>query len=54
MGVCGIICCVAAVVRDSVFCLGVLKYLVYLCKECDGCCVFCLYCGAVGARLWEV
>ena len=43
MGVCGNVCCVAAVVKDRVFSLGVLKYVVSLCKECDGCCVFCLY-----------
>ena len=42
----GNVCCVAAVVKDSVFSLGVLKYVVYLCKGCDGCCVFCLYCEA--------
>ena len=40
MGVCGDVCCVAAVVKDSVFSLGVLKYVVCLCKGCDGCCVF--------------
>ena len=44
MGVCGNVCCVAAVVEDSVFSLGVLKYVVCLCKGCDGCCVLCLYC----------
>ena len=27
-GVCGNVCCVAAVVKDSVFSLGVLKYVV--------------------------
>ena len=43
----GNICCVAAVVKNSVFfSLGVLKYVVYLCRGCDGCCVFCLYCEA--------
>ena len=31
MGVCGNVCCVAPVVRDSVVCL---------CKECDGRCAF--------------
>ena len=41
LGVCGNVCCVAAVVKDSVFfSLGVLKYVVCLCKRCDGCCVF--------------
>ena len=45
-----------AVVKDSGFCLGVLKYGVCLCKECDGCCFFvCIVTrGAVGARVWEV
>ena len=42
----GNVCCVVAVVKDSFFCLGVLKYVVNLCKGCDGCCVFCLYCDA--------
>ena len=43
------VCCVAAVVIqyiNSVFSLGVLKYLVCLCRGCDGCCVFYLYCDA--------
>ena len=45
VGVCGNVCCVAAVVKKSVFySLGVLKYVVCLCRGCDGCCVFCLYC----------
>ena len=42
MGVCGNVCCVVAVVNDSVFSLRVLKY--------DGCCVFCLYCEAWSCR----
>ena len=46
VGVCGSICCVAAVVKNGVFSLGVLKYVVYLYSGCDGCCVFCLYCEA--------
>ena len=57
VGVCGNVCCVAAVVTDSgLLSLGVLKYVVCLCKECDGCCVcFCIVThGAVGARVWEV
>ena len=50
-GVCGNVCCVAAVVDDSVFySFGVLKHVVCLCKECDGCCVFCLYCDAWSCR----
>ena len=42
VGVCGNVCCVVAVVKDSMFLsLGVLKYVLCLCKGCDGCCVFC-------------
>ena len=50
------VCCVAAVVKDSVFSLGVLKYVVCVCKGCDGCCIFvCIVTrGAVGACVWEV
>ena len=56
VGVCGNVCCVAAVVKDSVFSLGVLKYVVCLCRVCDGCCVsVCIVTrGAVGARVWEL
>ena len=44
MGVCGNVCCVAAVVKNSFFySLGVLKYVVRLRRVCDGCCVFRLY-----------
>ena len=51
MGVCGNVCCVAAVVKNIVFfSLGVLKYVVCLCGGCDGCCVFCLYCEAWSCR----
>ena len=46
----GNLCCVAAVVKDSIFSLGMLKYVVCLCKICDGCCVFCLYCEAWSYR----
>ena len=42
-GFVGMNCCVAAVVKDSVFTIGVLKYVVCLCKGCDGCCELCLY-----------
>ena len=55
MGVCGNVCCVAAVVKNSVFfSLGVLKYVV--CRGYDGCCVsVCIVRrGAVGARVWGV
>ena len=39
VGVCGNVCCVAAVVKNSgFFSLGVLKYVVCLCRGCDGCC----------------
>ena len=37
VGVCWNVCCVAAVVKNSVFSLGVLKYVVCLCRGCDGC-----------------
>ena len=37
VGVCGKVSCVAAVVKNSVFSLGVLKYDVCLCRGCDGC-----------------
>ena len=51
VGVCGNVCCVAAVVEHSVFLsLGVLKYVVCLCRGCDGCCVFCLSCEAWSCR----
>ena len=50
VGVCGNICCVVAVVEDSVFSLGVLKYVVCLCKGCDGCCVFYLNCESWSCR----
>ena len=55
VGVCGNVYCVAAVVKDSVFSLGVLKYAVFkyaacLCKRCDGYCVFCLYYDAWSCR----
>ena len=49
-GVCGNVCCVAAVVKNSVFSLGVLKYVVCLCSGRDGCCVFCLYCESRSVR----
>ena len=46
VGVCGNMCCIAAVVEDSGFSIGMLKYVVCLCKKCDGCCILCLYCDA--------
>ena len=49
VGVCGNVCCVAAVVKDSeFFSLGV--YVLCLCKGCNGWCVFCLYCEAWSCR----
>ena len=54
MGVRGNVCCVAAVVKDSVFfSLGVLKYVVCLCKGVMYV-VFSIYIvtrGDVGARV---
>ena len=49
-GVCGNVCCVAGIVKYSLFCLGALKYVVCLCKGCDRCCVFCLYCDTWSCR----
>ena len=44
----GNVCCVAAIVKNSVFfSLGVLKCL---CRGCYGCCVFCLYCESWSCR----
>ena len=56
MEVCVNICCVTGIVKDQVFSLGVVKYVVCLCRGCDRCCVFCLIVrrGAAGARVWEV
>ena len=31
---------VVVIVKDRIFSLVVLKYIVCLCKGCDGCCVF--------------
>ena len=51
VGVCGNVCWVAAVVKNSGFLsIGVLKYVVCLCSGCDECCVFCLYCEARSYR----
>ena len=35
VGVCGNVCCVAAVVKSFFFSLGVLTYVVCLCSGCD-------------------
>ena len=48
VSVSGNVCCVVAVVENSVF--GVLKYVVCLCRGYDRCCVFCLYCKAWNCR----
>ena len=50
VGVCGKVCCVAAVVKDCILSLGVLMYGVYFCKGCAGWCAFCLYCDAWSCR----
>ena len=43
VGVCGNLCCVAAVVKYSVFlAFWVLKYVVCLCKGCDRCRCSCM------------
>ena len=42
VGVCGNVCCVAAVVKNSVFfSLGVLKYVVCLCRGWMLCFLYC-------------
>ena len=52
--VCGNVCCVAAVLKNSGgLSLGVLEYVVCLCSGCDGCCVFYLCCEVWSCR-WEV
>ena len=53
MRVCGNVCCVAAVVKNSVFfSLGVLKYVVCLCRGCDVVFSVCIVRrGAVGVRV---
>ena len=42
VGVCGKVCCVSSVVKNSVFSLGVLMYVVCLCRGCNGCFLFVL------------
>ena len=45
------VCCVAGVVKNSVFlALECWKYVVCLYSGFDGCCVFCLYCEAWNCR----
>ena len=50
------ICCVVAIVKDSVFSIGVLKYVGYLCKGMvDVVFSVCIVRrGAGGARVWGV
>ena len=51
VGVCGYVCCVPAVDKESVLSLGgVLKYSVCSCKGCDGWFFFWLYCEAWSCR----
>ena len=56
VGVCGNVCCVSAVVKNRIFSLGVLKYVVSLCSVVMS--VVFSVCivrrGAVGARVCEV
>ena len=57
VGICGNVCCVAAVVKDSCFFnLGVLKYVVFLCRGVMGgmfsVCIVTRE--AVDAHVWEV
>ena len=47
---CGNVCCVAGVVEDSFFSMGVVKYALYLCRGCDGCCVYIVRRGATVIR----
>ena len=56
VGVCGNVCCVAAVVKNSCFfSLGVLKYVVCLCSVMDVVFSVCIVRrGGVGARVWGV
>ena len=51
VGVCGEVCCVAAVVEDSVFVyLEVLKYIVTCVRGVMDVVFFCLYCEACSCR----
>ena len=56
VGVCGNVCCVAAIVENSVFRLGVLKYVVCFVGDVMNVVfsVCIVRCGAVGTRVWEV
>ena len=58
VGVCDNVCCVAAVVKDSVFSLGMVKYVVCLCRGCDVMDVVFNICivtrGDACARVWDV
>ena len=56
VGVCGKVCCVAAVVKNSVFLAWSVKYVVCLCRDVmDVVFSVCIVRhGAVGARVWGV
>ena len=55
VGVCGNVCCVAAVVKCIVFSLGVLKDIVCVRNVMDIVLPVCMVRrGAVGASVWEV
>ena len=56
MLVCGDVCSVLVVVKDSGFLsFGVLKYVVCFCKRCDVVFPLCIVTrGTVGARVWKV
>ena len=50
VGVCGIFCCVAAVVKDSVFLALECGSMLYVCVRGVMDVVFCLYCDAWSCR----
>ena len=56
VGVCGNVCCVAAVVKMvRFFSLGVFKYIICLCSGCDVVFSVCIVRhAAVADRVWEV
>ena len=55
VGVCGNVCCLAAIANDSVFCLEVLKYVVCVRGVMDIVFSVCIVTrGPVGACVWEV
>ena len=50
VGICGNVCCVAAVVKNIVFLEPWSVEVCCVCRGCDGCCVFCLYCEVWSCR----